>query len=355
MKRIFFTLYLFVAVAFAALSQPRFTSNTEMFSFGQIEWKHPVTAQYVITNTGDSPLVLTEVEPDCACTVAQWTQTPIAPGAKGTVNVTFDAEALGRFQKSVAIFTNAEPHLVYLNFNGEVVREIKDFTKTHPYQIGQLRIDRNSIDFPDVQYGEKPVIHIGVANLSDHSYEPVLMHLPSYLQMEVKPTVLQKGEKGVISLTLNSDKLTDLGLTQTSVYLARFSGDKVGEENEIQVSAVLLPDFSDMTEAEKANAPAISLSAEEVDLSPVLAKKAKAHQDIIITNTGHAPLQIRKLQIFHPAVGVSLKKKVLQPGESTRLRVTVMKKNIGKKRRHLRLLMITNDPMRPKVEINIKK
>jgi hypothetical protein len=37
-----------------------------------------------------------------------------------------------------------------------------------------------------------------------------------------------------------------------------------------------------------------------------------------------------------------------------RLRVTVVKKNIGKKRRHLRLLMITNDPMQPKVEINIK-
>lgn len=354
MKRTLITLYLLVAAFTAVIAQPRFTSNTETFSFGQIEWKHPVTAQYVITNTGDSPLVLTEVEPDCACTVAQWTQTPIAPGEKGIVNVTFDAEALGRFQKSVAIFTNAEPHLVYLNFNGEVVREIKDFTKTHPYQIGQIRIDQNSIDFPDVQYGEKPVIHIGVANLSDHPYEPVLMHLPSYLQMEVKPTVLQKGEKGIISLTLNSEKLTDLGLIQTSVYLSRFSGDKVGEENEIPVSAILLPDFSGMTVAEKANAPAITLSTKELDFTPILAKKAKARQDITVTNTGRTPLQVSKLQVFHPAVSVSLKKNILQPGESTRLRVTVMKKNIGKKRRHLRLLMITNDPMQPKVEINIK-
>ena len=70
--------------------------------------------------------------------------------------------------------------------------------------------------------------------------------------------------------------------------------------------------------------------------------------------SGRSPLRISKLQVFHPAVGVSLKKSVLQPGESTRLRVTVVKKNIGKKRRHLRLLMITNDPMQSKVEINIK-
>ena len=302
----------------------------------------------------DRPLVLTEVEPDCACSVAQWTKTPIAPGAKGTVNVTFDAKALGHFQKSVAIYSNAQPNLVYLKFNGEVVQEIKDFTKTHPYLIGQIRIDKNSLDFPDIQHGEQPVIHIGVVNLSDRPYEPVLMHLPPYLQTKVEPNVLQKGEKGVITLTLNSERLTDLGLTQASVYLSRFSGDKVGDENEIPVSAILLPDFSGMTEVEKANAPAINLSTKEVDMSAILAKKSKARQDITITNTGRSPLQINKLQVFHPAVGVNLKKSVLQPGESTRLRVTVVKKNIGKKRRHLRLLMITNDPMQPKVEINIK-
>ena len=308
MRRSFITLYALAATALTAVAQPRFTSNTETYDFGQIEWKHPVTVQYSITNTGDRPLVLTEVEPDCACSVAQWTKTPIAPGA----------------------------------------------TKTHPYLIGQIRIDKNSLDFPDVQAGEKPVMHIGVVNLSDRPYEPVLMHLPPYLQTEVKPNVLQKGEKGVITVTLDSERLTDFGLTQSSVYLARFAGDKVGDENEIPVSAILLPDFSGMSDTEKANAPVVNLSIKDIDMSTALAKKSKARQDIVITNTGRSPLQISKLQVFHPAVGAGLKKSVLKPGESTRLRVTVVKRNIGKKRRHLRLLMITNDPMQPKVEINIK-
>lgn len=109
-----------------------------------------------------------------------------------------------------------------------------------------------------------------------------------------------------------------------------------------------------MTETERLNAPAIRLSAEDIDLSGDLAKKKRARRDITVTNTGRSPLQISKLQVFHPAVGVSLKKTVLQPGESTRLRVSVTKKNIGKHRRHLRLLLITNDPTQPKVEINIK-
>ena len=355
MRRSFITLYAIAATALTAVAQPRFTSNTETYDFGQIEWKHPVTVQYSITNTGDRPLVLTEVEPDCACSVAQWTKTSIAPGAKGTVNVTFDAEALGHFNKSVAIYCNAQPHLVYLKFNGEVVQEIKDFTKTHPYLIGQIRIDKNSLDFPDIQHGEQPVIHIGVVNLSDRPYEPVLMHLPPYLKMEAEPKVLLKGKKGTVKLTLDASQLNDYGLTQTSVYLSRFAGDKVSEDNEIPVSAILLPDFSRMTAKDSLDAPAIRISETNIDLSVPLIKKKKASYNILIANAGKTPLVISKLQVFNSSVGVSLKKTVLPPDGMTKLKVTIRKRDVGNKKHHLRILMITNDPLNPKVEINIKR
>lgn len=354
MKRTLITLCALAAVALTAAAQPRFSSNKETHSFGQIEWKHPVTVQYTITNAGNQPLILTDVDPSCACSVAQWTQTPISPGEKGTITVEFDAKALGRFDKSVAVYSNAQPTPAYLHFTGEVVQEVKDFTKTYPYLIGQIRIDKNELDFPDTHHGEKPVIRIGVVNQSDRSYEPVLMHLPSYLDMKVEPNVLQKGERGLITLTLDTEKLSDLGLTQASVYLSRFAGDKVSDENEIPLSAILLPDFSGMTDADRLNAPTVHLSETDIDLSALLTKKKKVKHDIQLTNTGRSPLQISKLQVFNPALGVELKKSMILPGETTRLRVTVDKKNIAKKKRHLRILMITNDPTRPKVEINIK-
>ena len=301
----------FMGVSVSALAQARFTSSTQLQHLGQIEWKRPVTVQYTVTNTGNEPLVLTEVEPDCACTAARWTKTPIAPGHKGTVDVTFDAEALGHFQKSVAIFTNASPHLVYLKFDGEVVTEITDFARTHPYQVGQIRIDQNEINFPDVQRGERPVAYLSVVNLSDTPYEPVLMHLPPYLEMKAEPEVLQQGERGTLTLTLNSEKLTDLGLTQSSVYLSRFLGDKVSEENELPVSAILLPDFSGLTENERLNAPVIRLSAEDIDLSSDLAKKKRARRDITVTNAGRSPLQISKLQVFPPVFVCPLPRRIL--------------------------------------------
>ena len=47
------------------------------------------------------------------------------------------------------------PNLVYLKFIGEVVQEIKDYTKTHPYAIGNIRIDRDEFAFPDVYRGQQ--------------------------------------------------------------------------------------------------------------------------------------------------------------------------------------------------------
>lgn len=353
MKRALLVFSLWGGLVTGAQAQARFTSNTQLHRAGQVEWKHPLTVQYVITNTGTEPLVLTNVEPDCACTAAQWTQTPIAPGEKGTIDVTFDAEALGHFHKSVAIYTNATPHLVYLSMEGEVVSELKDYSLTHPFRIGQICIDKEEIIFPDIQHGERSTVYIDVVNLSDASYEPVLMHLPSYLTMKTEPAHLQQGKRGRIALTLDSEKLRDLGLTQTSVYLSRFMGDKVSKENELPVSVVKLPDFSGLTESERLNAPVIRLSTEDLDVSDRLAKKKKIREDIVITNEGRSPLHIGKLQVSHSALGVSLKKTVLQPGESTRMRVTITKKRLNRRQRPLRLLMITNDPQHPKIEIDI--
>ncbi len=355
MKRSLFLIYISFLFTMGVVAQPRLSSNKETHNFGQIEWKHPVTVEYTITNTGNEPLVLTQVTTSCACSVADWTKTPIAPGEKGTVRASFDAKALGRFEKTVGIYSNAEPHLVYLKFVGEVVQEVKDYTKTHPYAIGKIRIDRDEFVFPDAYQGEQPTLTFSIVNLSDRPYEPVLMHLPPYLKMEKEPNVILKGKKGTVKLILDTEQLTDLGMTQSSVYLSRFTGDKVSEENEIPISAVLLPNFSGMTEQDKAMAPAIRLSETDIDLSARLAKKKKASHTLLLTNEGKSPLIINKLQVFHPAVGVSLKKTRLEPGETTKLKVTVHKREKGNKKHRLRVLMITNDPAHPKMEINIKR
>lgn len=355
MKHIYIVvLWLMWLAASPLQAQPRFTSHTERISFGQIAWKHPVAAEFSITNTGTEPLVLTQVEPDCACAVAEWTQTPIAAGEKGILRVTFDAEALGKFQKTILVYTNAQPHVVCLYIDGQVVEKVTDYTRSHPYLIGQIRLDRNVIDFSDAHIGEKPKVEIGIVNLSTQVYEPMLMHLPSYVNMNAEPEILQPGEAGIIRLSLDTDRLSSLGLTQTSVYLSRFMGDKVEEDNELPLSAILLPDFSRLSDEEIRQAPSIRLSAYQVDLLSALEKKKRVHADVIITNEGKSALSICKVQTFSPSVGIHLKNSIVQPGASTRLRVILTRRNMRKHNQCLRMLLITNDPVQPKVQIDIR-
>ena len=356
MKRIllYTLLYIYIGLltAPAVVAQPRFTSHTETIDLGQVEWKHPVRTSYTVTNTGDAPLVITAVEPDCACTVSRWTST-IAPGKQGSIEVEFDAGLLGYFQKSLAVYTNAEPHLFYLYFEGQVVRELEDYTRTHPFRMDNIRIDKEWLDFGDVQPGGRSTLSLDLVNLSDRYYEPVLMHLPPYLEAEAEPSVLKPGQRGTMKITLHADRFKQPGYVRTSVYLSRFMGDKVGRANEIPVSFILLPDFSTVSGYEQRNPPVVQLSESVLDVSAVLANKKKATHDVTLTNTGSSPLRIERLQVFGAAVSARLKRSTLQPGESTRLRVTVHKRRLDGTRRDLRLLLMTNDPARPKVTLTI--
>lgn len=75
-------------------------------------------------------------------------------------------------------------------------------------------------------------------------------------------------------MTLDSRKLKDMGLTQTSVYLGSFSGDRVHRSKEISVSAVLLPQFDNLTKAQLAVAPKLYISTDELNLGAFNGKKS---------------------------------------------------------------------------------
>jgi len=351
MKRGIILLSLLISVVFWLQAQPQISFDKSEHDLGDILWKKPVTVTYTVINTGNSPLVITNVDVSCGCLNPVWTKRPIQPKGFGTVSATFDAKMLGHFRKSIGVYSNASAKPVYLALKGVVRSEVTDYSKEYPIQVGHVYMDKNHIEFPDVNRGEEPVAEIDIVNASDKEYKPVLMHLPVYLEAKAIPEMLDPKRPGKILLTLRSDKLTDLGLTHTSVYLSRFPGDKVSEENEINVMAVLLPDFSQLTASQRALAPNVRLSATELNLT--LGAKKKVSQTVVVTNTGKSVLELRALQVTDPSVNVSMKKRSLQPGESMKMKITAVAKYAKKRKHTSRVLMITNDPNHPKVEMKV--
>lgn len=353
MKRILSLLCILSGIVLSVQAQPKITFDKPEQDLGYILWRTPTTVTYNFTNTGSKPLVISNVTTSCGCTKATWTETPIPAGGKGQVTAVFDAEAIGRFYKEVGVYCNASSLPLYLEFNGEVTADPKNFTFTHPCGFGAIRLNQEELNFDAVNKGDKPIVELLVANTSNKGYSPVLMHLPPYLSAEAVPERLGRGKAGKIVVTLDTDKLPKLGITRSSVYLSRFPGDKVGSDNEIPVSVALLPDFSGLTEQQKNNPPVVSLSANQLEF-PALKPKQKKSQTIIITNTGKSDLVIQDMQVFSIALGVNLKKRVLKPGESTKMKVTVLAANLPRVKGTPRILMITNDPNHPMVNIRVK-
>ena len=329
----------------------KITTNHEVIDLGNIVYETPSTATFELKNEGHDLLVLQDVKTSCGCTKAEYPRVPIPPGESFTISATYDARQLGHFMKDIALYSNASDKPYYLSIRGVVVDEVVDFSGSYPFMLGDISSDMNNIEFDDVNRGERPMQKIHVKNTSSRALNPTVMHLPEYLSATVSPTTIQPGRDGVVTLTLDSRKLRDYGLTQTSVFLGMFPGDKVALNKEISVSAVLLPAFKELTDNELANAPQLRISHENIEFDFV--GKSKRTETINLENVGRTALDISSLQMFTTGLKVKLNKNRLGPNEKATLKITADANQLRAARSKPRVIMITNDPMKPKVIINI--
>jgi hypothetical protein len=99
---------------------PEFKWAEETHDFGTIPQSIPVDHKFEFTNTGKKPLIISNVQKTCGCTVTDWTKEPIAPGAKGFVMAQFNAAKEGPFTKAITVQSNAKTPNVKLYFKGTV-------------------------------------------------------------------------------------------------------------------------------------------------------------------------------------------------------------------------------------------
>jgi len=319
---------------------------------GEVAFRSPTLAQFDCQNTGDAPLIITGAHPSCGCTRVEYPQDAIAPGEKFKVNVVYDAKTLGHFEKFVELTSNTPEGTTELWIKGQVVEKVTTYHGEYPYKLGELEAEACYLEFEDVNLGDRPKKYFHVLNSTNREAEPYLMHLPKYLKAEVSPSRIQPGQTALVTITLDSRLISDFGLTQSNVYLGFTPGDKVSQQTALPVSVVLLPNFSKLNEAERALAPKAEVSAYEIDFTAVKGKKPKGK--VTISNRGRLPLQISNVQMSTEGIHLSLGNTTLQPGETTTLKITADRKTLATVKNKPRMLMVTNDPEHPKIEIKIK-
>lgn len=96
--------------------------QSETIDYGTVAYNSDGRREFVFTNNGNKPLIITNAQGSCGCTVPTYPREPIAPGAKGVIGVKYDTSRAGQpFNKTVTLTTNAVVPTKILTIKGNVL------------------------------------------------------------------------------------------------------------------------------------------------------------------------------------------------------------------------------------------
>lgn len=95
--------------------------NDTLHDFGRIKAGEVVTTDFTMTNTGKQDIIIYDAKAACGCTIPEYPDAPLKPGASQVISVRFNSEGkTGYNDKTVLVHTNGNPAVYTLHILAEV-------------------------------------------------------------------------------------------------------------------------------------------------------------------------------------------------------------------------------------------
>lgn len=92
-----------------------------LHDFGRIKAGEIVTTDFTMTNSGKQDIIIYDAKVACGCTVPEYADAPLKPGASQIIKVRFNSEGkTGYNDKTVLVHTNGDPAIYTLHILAEV-------------------------------------------------------------------------------------------------------------------------------------------------------------------------------------------------------------------------------------------
>jgi hypothetical protein len=167
--------------AVPVLASPRAEIPEATHDFGKVFEDQELTHTFVIRNTGDATLQITYIDPDCACTAANYDRR-IPPGGEGKITLTIAPfSVLKQFSKHTEVFFNdPERSQVTLTMKGWG----KPTIEIQPHHIVRFQGDPGSEHKAQIRF----ISHLNIP----WEITSVKNSIPQFIEVTLKPEVVGK-------------------------------------------------------------------------------------------------------------------------------------------------------------------
>ena len=326
-------------------TSPVITFAESEFDFGTIkEEGGSITHVFNFKNSGNSPLILSNVHASCGCTTPDWPKAPISPNQDGELKVTFNPSGrVGNFNKTITVRSNASTPVVMLHIKGIVTPRERTAEDIYRRKIGSLSFKTTVLPFIKIDEDQVKIDTLEFMNLTDEPVKVEVKRVPTHLDVEIDPQTVKPGEKGNVIVKFDAGKQKMYGYVLDRIYL-KLNG-KDDYRYALSVSATIEEDFSKLSEEELKNAP-IPVFKEKIFDFGTIKEGEKVTHSFILKNEGKNDLIIRRIRTTCGCTVVTPEKKIIKNGESVELKTVFDSK--GKRGRNSKTItVITNSPKTP--------
>jgi hypothetical protein len=194
----------FISVGIA-VAQPAIKFADENHEFGEVIEGKLASYEFQITNTGNQPLIISNVQASCGCTTPYWTKDPIMPGKTGSIKAAYNSSGRpGPFNKSLTVVSNAGNGTKTLHIKGNVVKkEDKVYTEEQRQKSPKIVIEKSSFKVGKLEVNQKGTARVTITNRGIDPLEIDNVTSPcGCTTFSMSKSALKAGESGVLEVTI---------------------------------------------------------------------------------------------------------------------------------------------------------
>jgi len=339
----------------ALFSQSLFAQSPYIFDkiehdFGEIyESAGVVKTKFKVTNTGDKPLYISEVNVSCGCTTPEYSKDTLQIGESSFITAIYDPQGrLGSFDKSIHIvFNNNRGFSVFVKIKGTVLSDMNPELKKYAILYGSISFNSITFNLGEIKQNKE---YTATIKISNDGLNPIkilsVQDLAKGFTLDY-PEEIMPGDSAKLTLKTNKAELTNYW-GEFSIRLILITDDLKLSNKVLHVTGKTVQDFSHLKKSDLAKAPIIKVSSTNVDFGEIKRGGFKS-QTVTITNDGKSDLEIRNIHSGCFCFRGEIESKVLAPGESITLTLTF--DSVGQKLGQMSrgVTIYTNDPKNPEL------